>query len=245
MRGTPKPGSLGRMSGSDGSYSELSMVALEHQQARFGYQADPPFGGAAKRSFDVVAAAAAIVLLTPMMLLVALAVKLYDGGPILFVQRRIGHGGREFAFLKFRTMAIDASAQLRRLLDEDPQAAREWAEKQKLSRDPRVTPVGRFLRRTSLDELPQFVNVLAGQMSVVGPRPMMVDQTQAYGPAFGLYCRARPGITGLWQVSGRAETTFRRRAELDAIYLQRWSAMGDVWLMVRTVGALTGQHGAC
>lgn len=221
------------------------MVALEHQQAKIGYLGEAPFGGAPKRAFDVVAATAAIILLIPLMLLVGLAVKLYDGGPIFFIQRRVGHGGREFAFLKFRTMAVDADAQLRRLLEEDPEAAREWAEKQKLSRDPRVTPVGTMLRRTSLDELPQFVNVLVGQMSLVGPRPMMVNQTQAYGPIFGLYCRARPGITGLWQVSGRAETTFRRRAELDAIYLQRWSAIVDLWLMVRTVGALSGQHGAC
>jgi lipopolysaccharide/colanic/teichoic acid biosynthesis glycosyltransferase len=131
------------------------------------------------------------------------------------------------------------------LLRDDPEAAQEWSAKQKLTHDPRVTPLGRLLRSTSLDELPQFANVLLGHMSVVGPRPMLPEQVAEYGPGFALYCSARPGITGLWQVSGRNETTFRRRSELDEIYLRSWSLLTDLSLVFRTVKVVAARRGAC
>jgi exopolysaccharide production protein ExoY len=223
------------------------MVVLEHLHAAElpRIYSSAPFGGVVKRALDVLIAPAALIVLAPVMLAVALAVKVQDGGPVLFVQRRVGHCGAEFKFLKYRTMVPNGAAVLERLIQEDPEIAREWREKQKLSRDPRVTLIGGFLRRSSLDELPQFVNVLLGDMSIVGPRPMLREQVEVYGPAFERYCRARPGITGLWQVSGRNETSFSRRSDLDQAYLQAWSMRRDLLLILRTFGAVFRQRGAC
>lgn len=204
-----------------------------------------PLGGAIKRSLDIVIAVMSLMLLAPVMLAVALAVKTQDGGPVFFVQPRIGFGGVTFSFLKFRTMVVDGAAMLERLIETNSEIAREWREKQKLARDPRVTLVGGFLRRTSLDELPQFVNVLLGDMSIVGPRPMLREQIERYGSAYELYCRARPGITGLWQVSGRNDTTFLRRSELDAVYLKEWNVLRDIVLILRTFSVVLYQRGAC
>lgn len=204
------------------------------------------FGGRAKRSLDIMVALTALVVLLPLMLLIALAVKAQDGGPVLFVQQRVGLGGAPFPMLKFRSMRIDASARLERLLQENPAAAKEWREKQKITNDPRVTALGRVLRRMSLDELPQLANVLAGDMSVVGPRPMLEQQIADYGEGFPLYCTARPGITGLWQVSGRNRLNFRQRAQLDGVYLARgWRVLADLVLLARTAGAVASTAGAC
>src|SRR6185312_725015 len=156
-----------------------------------------PFGGVAKRLVDIAIAIPALILAAPMLVLVACAVKLHDGGPILFLQPRVGLDGGTFTLVKFRTMAPDSPARLAQLLREDPAAAREWAMTQKLANDPRVTRLGRLLRQSSLDELPQLLNVVLGHMSIVGPRPMLVDQPASYGPVFDAYCTARPGITGL------------------------------------------------
>jgi exopolysaccharide production protein ExoY len=207
--------------------------------------APAPFGGRAKRVIDLLISTLALILLAPLFLAIALAVKIEDGGPVLFVQPRVGLGGREFRFLKFRSMIPDAGALLEGLVESDAAAASEWREKQKLEHDPRITRIGQILRRTSLDELPQFLNVLLGEMSIVGPRPMMREQVEAYGAAYDQYCTARPGITGLWQVSGRSQTTFRFRSLLDEIYLRRWSPGDDLLLMFRTFGAVVGQRGAC
>jgi lipopolysaccharide/colanic/teichoic acid biosynthesis glycosyltransferase len=204
-----------------------------------------PFGGVAKRLADLALATPALIFAAPLMVVVACSVKLQDGGPAFFLQPRIGLGGGTFPLIKFRTMAPDAQQRLAQLLRDDPAAAQEWREKQKLTNDPRITPVGRFLRRSSLDEVPQLLNVILGHMSLVGPRPMLVDQPGEYGPAYDTYCGARPGLTGLWQVSGRNNTSFRRRSELDALYLRGWSLVGDLYLMVRTVGVLLNQAGAC
>ena len=204
-----------------------------------------PFGGVAKRVADIALATPALIFAAPLMAAVACAVKLQDGGSVFFLQPRVGLGGGSFPLIKFRTMASDAPERLAQLLRDDPVAAREWKEKQKLINDPRITPVGRFLRRSSLDEVPQLLNVILGHMSLVGPRPMLLDQAGEYGPAFDAYCNARPGLTGLWQVSGRNNTSFRRRSELDERYLRGWSLTRDLSLMVRTVGVLFGQVGAC
>lgn len=204
-----------------------------------------PFGGTAKRVADIALATPALIFAAPLLAVVALAVKLQDGGSVFFVQPRIGLGGGAFPLIKFRTMAPDAQERLAQLLLEDPAAAREWNEKQKLTNDPRITRIGHFLRRSSLDEVPQLLNVVLGHMSLVGPRPMLLDQAGEYGPVFDAYCSARPGLTGLWQVSGRSNTTFRRRSELDQRYLRGWSLIGDLFLMFRTIGVLFGQVGAC
>jgi exopolysaccharide production protein ExoY len=204
-----------------------------------------PYGGVAKRVADILIAAPALIVAAPLMAVVACAVKLQDGGSVLFLQPRIGLDGGLFTLVKFRTMVADGPARLAQLLRDDPVAAREWAEKQKITNDPRITPLGRFLRRSSLDEVPQLLNVLLGHMSIVGPRPMLVDQAKVYGPAFDAYCTARPGITGLWQVSGRNETSFRTRSELDQRYLQAWSLWKDLGLIMRTVSVVLGHQGAC
>jgi exopolysaccharide production protein ExoY len=212
---------------------------LERRAVRAG------FGGRLKRAEDVSVAVLVLLLMAPLMLVIAVAVRLQDGGPALFLQMRVGRQGAPFRMLKFRTMTPGAEGQLQRLLGEDPDAAREWGEKQKLTHDPRVTPLGRILRSTSLDELPQFLNVLVGEMSVVGPRPILPEQISAYGGGFETYCSARPGITGLWQVEGRNHTTFARRAEIDQAYLGSWSLVTDVILIVRTLGVVLDRRGAC
>ena len=204
-----------------------------------------PFGGTPKRIIDVLVSAPAVVVLAPLLALLALAVKVQDGGPALFVQSRVGRDGRLFACLKFRSMVLNAEERMQALLRDDPQAAREWREMQKLARDPRVTPVGRVLRATSADELPQLINVLIGDMSLVGPRPILPEQIDDYGPAFARYCTARPGLTGLWQVSGRNETSFRRRSEIDQTYLRAWRLETDLALLVRTVDVVFRKRGAC
>jgi lipopolysaccharide/colanic/teichoic acid biosynthesis glycosyltransferase len=207
--------------------------------------ADTPFGGPLKRAFDLAFALPALIFLAPMLVLLALAVKVQDGGPVFFSQPRIGRDGRLFSCLKFRSMVVRAEDHMQAVLRADPEAAREWREKQKLTKDPRVTPVGRILRATSADELPQLFNVLFGDMSIVGPRPIMPDQIDDYGSGFARYCTARPGITGLWQVSGRNHTTFRRRSEFDQTYLRAWSLVTDLGLVVRTVGVVLQRRGAC
>lgn len=205
----------------------------------------PPFGGATKRALDLMVAIPATIFFLPLLVLLGLLVKIQDGGPVLFVQPRVGRHGRLFPCFKFRSMVVRAEEKMQALLRDDPEAAREWREKQKLTNDPRVTPVGRMLRVTSADELPQLFNVLRGDMSVVGPRPILPNQTEEYGPALSRYCTARPGMTGLWQVSERSESAFRRRPELDQIYLRAWSLLTDLVLLVRTVDVVLRQRGAC
>jgi lipopolysaccharide/colanic/teichoic acid biosynthesis glycosyltransferase len=225
-----------------------SAMALEETRALAAWRVVPartPFGGVLKRAFDVLMTAPALALLAPFLFLFALAVKIQDGGPVFFVQQRVGYGGRPFPCLKFRSMILQAEERMEALLRDDPEAAREWREKQKLTNDPRVTPVGVFLRVTSADELPQLINILRGDMSIVGPRPILPDQIDDYGPTFSRYCAARPGLTGLWQVSGRNETTFRRRAELDQVYLRDWNLLTDLSLLGRTVDVVMRKRGAC
>ncbi|HEX4709849.1 sugar transferase [Phenylobacterium sp.] len=221
------------------------MVVLEQPNSSERHRDNTLFGGPLKRVQDALIAVLVLIIMAPLMLVIAAAVKLQDDGPALFRQVRVGRYGAPFAMLKFRSMVPDATGRLKRLLEEDPEAAREWGEKQKLANDPRVTPLGRLLRSTSLDELPQFLNVLLGHMSVVGPRPILPEQVNAYGAGFSLYCTARPGITGLWQVAGRSDTTFQRRSEFDQTYLRTWSAITDITLILRTFSVVIGRRGAC
>lgn len=196
------------------------------------------------RLLDILIAASALVFLLPMLVLIAVAVKLQDGGPIFFAHERVGLGGRRFGCIKFRSMVVDADARLERLLAISPQARADWDRDQKLRKDPRTTALGVFLRKSSLDELPQFWNVLRGEMSIVGPRPIVADEIARYGRRFRSYCKVRPGITGLWQVSGRNETSYRRRVAMDHLYTQRRDLGLYLWIVTSTVPAVLLRRGS-
>ncbi len=197
-----------------------------------------------KRVLDVTAAVVLGLLGLPLVALIALAVRLDSPGPVFFAQPRIGKGGRKFRAWKFRTMVRDAQEVLDRYLREHPELREEWERDQKLRHDPRVTRVGRLLRRASLDELPQLWNVLRGEMSLVGPRPIVDEEVARYGPRFTLYAQVLPGITGLWQVSGRNDTTYEERVELDSYYVRNWSVWLDLYILARTVWVVLTARGA-
>ncbi len=196
-----------------------------------------------KRCLDVLAAAALIVVLLPVMATVAIAVKLTSPGPVLFRQRRVGMGGREFAMLKFRTMRVDAED---RLATDARLRVLYLSSSHKIPSaiDPRLTRVGRWLRTWSVDELPQLFNVLAGHMSLVGPRPVTKPQLAEYADRVGDYLALRPGLTGLWQVSGRSAVKFPARAELDARYREGCSPWLDLSILARTPLAVLSRRGS-
>ena len=169
-------------------------------------------------------------------------IKLDSPGPILYKHTRIGFGGRRFTAIKFRTMVKDADKQLADYLRQHPELRAEWNQFHKLRNDPRITRVGRWLRKPSLDELPQLLNVLRGEMSVIGPRPIVAEEVRHFGRTFPLYIKVKPGITGLWQVSGRSDTTYRERVCFDAYYVRNWSVWMDLYILGRTmVGVLCGR----
>ncbi|MFV0644566.1 MAG: sugar transferase [Sphingomonadaceae bacterium] len=196
------------------------------------------------RIFDTVTATTAVVLFLPLMLLIAFIIKVTSPGPAIFFQQRVGRDGKHFPCLKFRTMVVDAQEQLDRLLREDEDARHEWARDQKLRNDPRITRIGEFLRKTSLDELPQLFNILVGQMSVVGPRPIVASEIRRYGRRFADYCSVRPGLTGLWQISGRNDVSYDLRVRLDAFYARRQSLSYDVLICMRTIPAVMNLRGS-
>lgn len=201
--------------------------------------------GRAKYAFDFVVAAAALLFLAPAFLTVALLIKLTDPGPVFYKHARIGRRGKRFDCLKFRTMKTNADELLAEILRTDPDAAAEWEAGQKLRDDPRVTWLGAFLRKSSLDELPQLWNVLCGQMSIVGPRPITRAELSRYGKDRRYYLLVRPGITGLWQVSGRSSTGYEKRVALDREYVEEWSWLGEIWIMLMTVPAVLKTRDAC
>lgn len=201
---------------------------------RMGDSLDRPVARALKRAFDITVAGLALAVLSPILLVFAWAIQ-RDGGPALFIQPRAGQDGQSFGCFKFRSMAEDAEARLEAILASDPAKKAQWDAYQKLEEDPRITPVGALLRKTSLDELPQLINVIRGEMSLIGPRPMLMEQMEMYGPSLDAYVRMRPGITGLWQVNGRNATTFEERARLDDWYARNWSLWRDCVILLRTV----------
>nr|WP_267901433.1 sugar transferase [Amaricoccus solimangrovi] len=203
-----------------------------------------PLGGSPKRFLDCALAGALLVLFAPLMAVIAGAIVLLDGGRPFYSHTRVGYGGRIFGCLKFRTMHRDADEILAAHLAKDPEAAREWAEARKLRVDPRVTPVGAFLRRTSLDELPQLLNVLKGEMSCVGPRPVTREELPRYDAHAADYLRARPGLTGLWQVTGRSAADFPTRVSFDHRYVSTWSFLADLSILARTPFAVLRGEGA-
>ena len=194
-----------------------------------------PIGLTSKRVIDVVLALSGIVLLSPLLIICFVAIVVTSPGPAVFRHRRVGFKGKDFDCLKFRTMVTDAPVRLRQLLDTDCAAAAEWIANCKLRNDPRVTAIGSILRRSSLDELPQLFNVLKGEMSIVGPRPVTEEELVRYCGTMDAYLACRPGITGLWQVSGRSTTTYNRRVAYDTFYAQNWSMILDAKIMIVTL----------
>lgn len=197
-----------------------------------------------KRIIDVVIAVLGLLTLSPFFALTMLLILIDTGGRVFYRQQRLGRNGKVFDLIKFRTMYWGAEKILTEKLAGDPELKKEWDCYQKLRKDPRITRVGRYLRKFSLDELPQLWNVLKGEMSLVGPRPMMVNQRELYGESFKEYVQVSPGITGLWQVSGRNGTSFARRAELDIEYIQRWSVFLDIYILIKTIKIVFWQQGA-
>jgi len=196
-----------------------------------------------KRAFDLVFAILFIIATLPVMAIIFLATKISSPGPALFRQERIGENGCPFSCMKFRTMVVDAQDRLEQVLAQDEEARVEWELDQKLRNDPRITPIGRFLRASSLDELPQLFNILFGQMSVVGPRPIVQNEIRRYGADFAYYCSVRPGLTGLWQTSGRNDTSYEERVGLDVEYAKNLSLARDIAICFKTVPALLTSRG--
>lgn len=199
----------------------------------------------AKRVIDIVVALTALVFLVPAILLIAILLFFQDGRPLLYRHKRVGRDGAAFSCWKFRTMRRDADEVLRALLETDEAAQQEWRLRQKLANDPRIHWLGRFLRMTSLDEVPQFINVLRGEMSIVGPRPIVEGEIARYGDRISCYYSLRPGITGLWQVSGRSETSYEYRVDLDTEYYHSRSLGLDLKIMWRTIGVLLFERNGC
>lgn len=194
----------------------------------------------AKTSFDIVFATVVLLVISPLLLVTALAVKLSSPGPVLYRSERMGLDGRPFPMLKFRSMIQDADQKISELMDQNEGAGVLF----KMRDDPRVTPVGRFIRRYSLDELPQFLNVLRREMSVVGPRPPLRREVEAYDGTVSRRLLVKPGVTGLWQVSGRSDLSWEDTVRLDLSYVDNWSMMGDILIVAKTLRAVVGSDGA-
>jgi Undecaprenyl-phosphate galactose phosphotransferase WbaP len=197
-----------------------------------------------KRCMDLVASLIGGILLLPLFFYIAVAVKMSSRGPILYGHDRIGKDGRHFKAWKFRSMFENSSDVLEYYLEQHPDLRQEWEKDHKLRYDPRVTRIGRFIRKTSLDELPQIWNVIRGEMSLVGPRPIVTAEIVKYGPYYGLYTMVTPGITGLWQISGRNNTTYDERVQFDAYYVRNWSPWLDMYLLIRTIRIVLFADGA-
>ncbi|AIO37690.1 sugar transferase [Burkholderia sp. AU19243] len=196
-----------------------------------------------KRTFDLAGASLLLVMLAPVLLGIAWLVR-RDGGPAIFGHERVGRDGRRFKCLKFRSMVTNADAVLKALLERDADARAEWDREFKLKHDVRITPIGRLLRKTSLDELPQLLNVLKGDMSLVGPRPIVEAELERYGADLRYYLMAKPGMTGLWQVSGRNDTDYATRVSLDVRYVREWSLRRDIGILFRTITVVVRGSGA-
>jgi Undecaprenyl-phosphate galactose phosphotransferase WbaP len=197
-----------------------------------------------KRFMDLSIVILGGIALLPMLLCIALLVKLTSPGPVLYGHKRLGMNGRHFTAWKFRSMANDSAERLRRMLESDPETKKEWEANHKLRNDPRVTKIGKILRRISFDEFPQLINILKGEMSLVGPRPIVEAEVEKYGEDYGRIFSVKPGLTGLWQVSGRSDTDYNERVSYDTYYLQSWSVWLDLWVLFKTAGVVIKGKGA-
>jgi undecaprenyl-phosphate galactose phosphotransferase len=215
---------------------EVLMLTARNNLAR-------PIPRLLKRLFDIAGSMILLVALAPLLAFLSWKIR-RSGGAAVFSHLRVGRYGKMFGCLKFRTMVRDADEILKRRLDDDPDARTEWEQSFKLKDDPRITPIGAFLRRTSLDELPQLWNVLKGEMSLVGPRPIIEEELERYGDQVGYYLETRPGITGLWQISGRNNTSYDDRVALDSWYVRNWSLWYDLVILVKTINVVVKGQGA-
>jgi len=226
-----------------GKQSEASLASpveagTEHSASLPHGEEQQAVGGLRKRVLDLTVASLALVLLLPLMLIVTVLVRIVMGGPVIFAQQRIGLGGRVFTCYKFRTMVTNGEEVLGRHFAADPEAAREWKETRKLANDPRVGCLGNILRKSSIDELPQLFNVLRGDMSLVGPRPVVPDELEYYGRHVQSYLKARPGLTGVWQISGRNRLSYADRVAKDRHYVRHWSLAVDLAVLIKTIPAI-------
>jgi Undecaprenyl-phosphate galactose phosphotransferase WbaP len=224
--------------------SRLSVFAGDMGTAERRRPAARPDANLRGRVLDLLLSPLVLLFVAPLLLAIAAAIYMQDRRPILFAHDRIGRNGRVFRCLKFRTMVVDSDARLAALLASDPGARAEWERDHKLRTDPRVTRLGIFLRRSSLDELPQLFNVLLGDMSLVGPRPIVEAEIERYGSRFPHYCAVRPGITGLWQISGRNDVHYRRRVAMDVLYARSKCVWIDIWILLMTIPAVLLKRGS-
>jgi undecaprenyl-phosphate galactose phosphotransferase len=230
--------------------SQLQTAGVEMEQMestllmKFHYNLLRTESQVAKRLLDLFIAGIGFIIALPLILILTILVKLTSAGPIFFIQKRLGKNRKLFPCYKFRTMYLDAPDRLENLLNSSSQAKTEWEKYLKITNDPRVTPLGKFLRRTSLDELPQLWNVIKSEMSLVGPRPYLPHEVENMEKKMGIITRVKPGITGLWQVSGRSQLTFEERLQLDEYYVKNWSIWTDLVIMVKTIRVFIKTEGA-
>lgn len=222
------------------SLDQLSHAARETEL----YSNDQPIGGVFKRLLDIVAGVSGIILLSPLLLMLSALVKFNDGGSVFYGHRRIGFGGEVFRCWKFRTMVENGDTVLAEYFAQNPKARSEWEQEQKLENDPRITTIGHVLRKLSVDELPQLFNILVGDMSLVGPRPVVNDELKRYGRTLRCYLSSRPGLTGLWQVSGRSDVSYETRVAFDQRYVETWSLPADFVIIFKTIPAVLLQKGS-
>lgn len=226
-----------RGAGIDAPQSRSSNSDIQHKNGDGWY-------GVAKSLFDRIFAFSALVFFAPFIALISVLILITDGAPVFFAHRRVGRDGRQFNCLKFRTMARDAERRLEHILETDSDAKAQWEAQQKLDDDPRITTIGEFFRKTSLDELPQFWNVIKGEMSVVGPRPIVASEASHYGEHYDDYLSVKPGITGHWQVNGRSKTTYAERVEMDVDYVRNRSFARDIAIIFKTIKVIVMGDGA-
>jgi Undecaprenyl-phosphate galactose phosphotransferase WbaP len=220
----------GKVEAEQGSEAELSFT--------------PPTNEMLKRMMDIMISIMLGMLFLPVLLLTAILIRLDSPGPVFYKQARIGKDGRRITIYKFRSMQENGEELLGEYFSKNPKAQLEWDETQKLRKDPRITRVGRWVREYSVDELPQLLNIFKGDMSMVGPRPILFDQKSLYGDGIDVYMKVRPGLTGFWQVSGRNRTSFSQRAAYDIYYVRNWSFWLDMYILLRTVWVVLSRDGA-
>jgi Undecaprenyl-phosphate galactose phosphotransferase WbaP len=230
----------------EGSYSYAESAASPSKRSQRASHAPSEYFRyrVVKRVCEVVLVLISLPVMLLILAFVAALVKLSSPGPVFYSHRRIRKGGAFFSMWKFRTMCVNSAEVLDQYLAKHPKARAEWNKTHKLRKDPRITRIGSFLRRYSLDELPQLWNVLAGQMSLVGPRPIVAAEVEKYGDCFDCYCRVKPGLTGLWQVSGRSALSYDERVALDCKYVEQWSLGRDVKILAKTFSSVVNQDGA-
>ncbi len=197
-----------------------------------------------KRVLDILLILLFAWLLIPLILIISVITKFTSKGPVFYGHRRIGKNGKEFKCWKFRSMVINADEKLNAILKENPQMKKEWEKERKIENDPRVTPFGKFLRKTSLDEIPQLLNVLTGEMSLIGPRPVTKPELSKYGDKVDYILSVMPGLSGMWQISGRSDTVYEERITLDTYYIQNWSIWLDIWILIKTLWVVLKGKGA-